>query len=68
MRSWAGTTYRGRSFPTLIAQHGHSQAEQAGAHCEGRRLTWAEFDAATNQVAHGLLRLGLGARRAPRGA
>lgn len=52
--------------PDLIVQHGRNQPSKPALLCEERRLTWAEFDAATNQVANGLLQLGLapGARLA----
>ena len=52
--------------PDLIAQHGRNQASKPALLEGERRLSWAEFDAATNQVANGLLRLGLapGARLA----
>jgi acyl-CoA synthetase (AMP-forming)/AMP-acid ligase II len=46
--------------PDLIAQHGRNQAGKPALLCGQRRLTWAEFDAATNQVANGLSSLGLG--------
>jgi acyl-CoA synthetase (AMP-forming)/AMP-acid ligase II len=46
-------------IPDVIAQHGRNQAGKAALLCGERRLTWAEFDAATNQVAHGLATLGL---------
>jgi long-chain acyl-CoA synthetase len=56
----------GPLVPDLIAQHGRNQAGKAALLCGERRLTWAEFDRATNQVAHGLAALGLrpGARLA----
>lgn len=47
-------------IPDLIAQHGRWQASKPALLCGERRLTWREFDAATNRVAHGLLALGLG--------
>jgi acyl-CoA synthetase (AMP-forming)/AMP-acid ligase II len=52
--------------PDLIAQHGRNQASKPALVENGRRLSWAEFDAATNQVANGLLQQGLapGARLA----
>jgi acyl-CoA synthetase (AMP-forming)/AMP-acid ligase II len=43
----------------LIAQHGRNRARKPALLCGERRLTWAGFDAATNQVAHGLSALGL---------
>ncbi len=46
-------------IPDLIAQHGRNQATKAALLCGERRLNWAEFDRATNQVAHGLAALGL---------
>jgi acyl-CoA synthetase (AMP-forming)/AMP-acid ligase II len=46
--------------PDLIAQHGRNQAGKPALLEGARRLSWAEFDAATNQVANGLLQLGLG--------
>src|SRR5512141_1389385 len=46
-------------IPDLIAQHGRNQAGKAALLCGERRLSWAEFDRATNQVAHGLTALGL---------
>jgi acyl-CoA synthetase (AMP-forming)/AMP-acid ligase II len=45
--------------PDLIAQHGRNQARKPALLCGERRWTWAGFDAATNQVANGLLQLGL---------
>lgn len=45
--------------PDLIVQHGRNQASKPALLEGARRLSWAEFDAATNQVANGLLRLGL---------
>ena len=53
-------------IPDLIAQHGRNQAGKPALLEGARRLDWAEFDAATNQVANGLLQLGLapGARLA----
>ena len=52
--------------PDLIVQHGRNQASKPALLCGERRWTWAGFDAATNQVANGLLQLGLapGARLA----
>ena len=52
--------------PDLIVQHGRNQARKPALLCGERRWTWAEFDAATNQVANGLLQLDLapGARLA----
>ncbi len=52
--------------PDLIAQHGRNQAGKPALLEGERRLNWAEFDAATNRVANGLLRAGLvpGARLA----
>ena len=52
--------------PDLIVQHGRNQARKPALLCGERRWSWAEFDAATNQVANGLLQLGLapGARLA----
>jgi acyl-CoA synthetase (AMP-forming)/AMP-acid ligase II len=46
-------------IPDLIAQHGRWQASKLALLCGERRLTWREFDRATNQVAHGLLAAGL---------
>ncbi|MEY2920579.1 MAG: hypothetical protein RL261_1884 [Pseudomonadota bacterium] len=46
--------------PDLIVQHGRNQARKPALLCGERRWTWAEFDAATNQVANGLLQLDLG--------
>jgi long-chain acyl-CoA synthetase len=46
-------------IPGLIAQHGRNQAGKAALLCGEQRLTWAGFDRATNQVAHGLAALGL---------
>jgi long-chain acyl-CoA synthetase len=46
-------------IPDLIAQHGRNQAGKPALVEDERRLSWAEFDAATNQVANGLLQLGL---------
>ena len=45
--------------PDLIVQHGRNQARKPALLCGERRWTWAGFDAATNQVANGLLQLGL---------
>ena len=45
--------------PDLIVQHGRNQASKPALFCGERRWTWAGFDAATNQVANGLLQLGL---------
>jgi long-chain acyl-CoA synthetase len=45
--------------PDLIVQHGRNQASKPALLEGARRLSWAEFDAATNQVANGLLQLGL---------
>ena len=45
--------------PDLIVQHGRNQARKPALLCGERRWTWGEFDAATNQVANGLLQLGL---------
>ena len=52
--------------PDLIVQHGRNQAGKPALLCGERRWTWSGFDAATNQVANGLLQLGLapGARLA----
>jgi acyl-CoA synthetase (AMP-forming)/AMP-acid ligase II len=52
--------------PDLIAQHGRNQGRKPALLEAGRGLDWAEFDAATNRVANGLLQLGLepGARLA----
>ena len=47
------------TVPDLIVQHGRNQARKAALLEGARRLDWAEFDAATNQVANGLLQLGL---------
>jgi len=47
-------------IPDLIAQHGRWLARKPALLCGERRLTWREFDRATNQVAHGLLDAGLG--------
>jgi acyl-CoA synthetase (AMP-forming)/AMP-acid ligase II len=47
-------------IPDLIAQHGRWQASKPALLCGERRLTWREFDRATNQVAHGLRAAGLG--------
>jgi len=47
-------------IPALIAQHGRNQADKPALICGERRLTWREFDRATNQVANGLLAAGLG--------
>ncbi|HEX7373897.1 MAG TPA: long-chain fatty acid--CoA ligase, partial [Steroidobacteraceae bacterium] len=44
----------------LIVQHGRNQAGKPALLEGARRLSWAEFDAATNQVANGLQQLGLG--------
>jgi acyl-CoA synthetase (AMP-forming)/AMP-acid ligase II len=49
--------------PDLIAQHGRNQASKPALLEGTRRLNWAEFDAATNQVANGLLELGPGPGR-----
>jgi acyl-CoA synthetase (AMP-forming)/AMP-acid ligase II len=46
-------------IPGLIAQHGRNQARKPALLCGERGLDWAEFDAATNQVANGLASLGL---------
>jgi long-chain acyl-CoA synthetase len=46
--------------PDLIVQHGRNQARKPALLEGARRLDWAGFDAATNQVANGLLQLGLG--------
>jgi len=46
-------------IPDLIAQHGRWQATKPALLCGERRLTWREFDRATNQVAHGLAAAGL---------
>jgi len=53
-------------IPGLIAQHGRNQPHKPALLCGERRLSWREFDAATNRVAHGLLAAGLapGARLA----
>jgi long-chain acyl-CoA synthetase len=45
-------------IPDLIVQHGRNQGTKPALICGERRLTWAEFDAATNRVANGLLQLG----------
>jgi acyl-CoA synthetase (AMP-forming)/AMP-acid ligase II len=45
--------------PDLIVQHGRNQASKPALLEGTRRLDWAEFDAATNRVANGLLQLGL---------
>jgi acyl-CoA synthetase (AMP-forming)/AMP-acid ligase II len=47
-------------IPDLIAQHGRWQAAKPALLCGERRLSWREFDRATNQVAHGLVAAGLG--------
>ncbi|HET7204140.1 MAG TPA: AMP-binding protein [Steroidobacteraceae bacterium] len=46
--------------PDLIVQHGRNQARKPALLEGARRLSWSEFDAATNRVANGLLELGLG--------
>jgi acyl-CoA synthetase (AMP-forming)/AMP-acid ligase II len=46
-------------IPGLIAQHGRNQAAKPALLCGERRLTWAEFDRATNRVANGLIAAGL---------
>ncbi len=46
-------------IPDLIAQHGRNQADKPALLAGERRLTWAEFDRATNRVANGLGALGL---------
>jgi acyl-CoA synthetase (AMP-forming)/AMP-acid ligase II len=46
-------------IPGLIAQHGRNQAAKPALLCGERRLTWAEFDSATNRVANGLIAAGL---------
>jgi acyl-CoA synthetase (AMP-forming)/AMP-acid ligase II len=46
--------------PDLIVQHGRNQARKPALLEGARRLDWAGFDAATNQVANGLLQSGLG--------
>ena len=46
-------------IPDLIAQHGRWQAAKPALLCGERRLTWRDFDRATNQVAHGLVAAGL---------
>jgi len=46
-------------IPGLIAQHGRNQADKPALLCGERRLTWAEFDGATNRVANGLIAAGL---------
>jgi len=46
-------------IPDVIAQHGRNQAAKPALLQGARRLSWAEFDSATNQVANGLLQLGL---------
>src|SRR5512135_1088316 len=45
--------------PDLIVQHGRNRARKPALLDGQRRLDWAGFDAATNQVANGLLELGL---------
>jgi acyl-CoA synthetase (AMP-forming)/AMP-acid ligase II len=47
------------TVPDLIVQHGRSQARKPALLEGARRLDWGEFDATTNQVANGLLQLGL---------
>ncbi|HEX5648215.1 MAG TPA: class I adenylate-forming enzyme family protein [Steroidobacteraceae bacterium] len=49
--------------PDLIVQHGRNQARKPALLEGTRRLDWAEFDAATNRVANGLLQLDLGPGR-----
>ena len=49
--------------PDLIVQHGRNQARKPALLEGTRRLDWAEFDAATNRVANGLLHLDLGPGR-----
>jgi len=53
-------------IPGLIAQHGRNQPDKPALLCGERRLSWREFDVATNRVAQGLLAAGLapGARLA----
>lgn len=53
-------------LPELIALNGRWRAEKTAVLQDGRRRSWREFDAATNQVANGLGGLGLepGARLA----
>jgi acyl-CoA synthetase (AMP-forming)/AMP-acid ligase II len=53
-------------IPHAISQHGRWRGGRAAVICGDRQLCWAEFDAATNRVAHGLAALGLhkGARLA----
>jgi acyl-CoA synthetase (AMP-forming)/AMP-acid ligase II len=46
-------------IPQIIAQHGRWQAGKPALVLGERQLTWREFDAATNQVANGLLAIGL---------
>jgi long-chain acyl-CoA synthetase len=46
--------------PDLIVQHGRNQARKPALLQGTRRLDWAGFDVATNRVANGLHRLGLG--------
>src|SRR5688572_21901924 len=53
-------------IPDLIAQHAQWQPDKLALVEGERRLTWREFDATTNQIAHGLIAIGLarGARLA----
>ncbi len=46
-------------IPGLIAQYGRDRADRLALLCGERRLTWREFDAATNRVANGLRAGGL---------
>jgi len=47
-------------LPHVIAQHGRWRGARTALICGAERRSWAEFDAATNRVANGLVALGLG--------
>ena len=53
-------------LPEVIAQHGRWRPGATALICGEERRSWAQFDAATNRIAHGLAALGLapGARLA----
>jgi acyl-CoA synthetase (AMP-forming)/AMP-acid ligase II len=48
------------TLPALIAHHARWRGTSPALVCGGEVRTWAEFDAATRRVAHGLRALGLG--------
>lgn len=47
-------------FPEILALHGKERAADPALVADGKIVSWAEFDAGTNRVAHGLRALGLG--------